>query len=520
MTTRKSKYWRDRIKKEMDAKEADDISLEQSMKQLHDYHFRNIEKEIESFYQRYADKEKIDLSEARKRASELDISAYQKKAKELIAKAEKLRKEGRTVTKADFTHQENADMAIYNLAMKTNALELLRLNIDLEMQELANGEHKLTKKFLDEGYRKEVEFQAGLLGLSVASQANVKNLADAVINANFKGAKWSDNIWDRQDKLRSIISQSVQSAILKGKNGLTIARDIRREFDVSASYAKRLAITEHARVQMEVGRLSMAENGFAMFDILPEPKACDVCKDIAKHGPYHLDKWRIGENSPPFHPYCRCAVVGLDKKQEEKVNDKSEKFENITPNLMPLFSKFASKITDLQRKIVYSDDLADTGYIRTPHAFDINNTLRNKGYNYLNVDDKLITDTLDSVISINSTPKNIKVYRFDDFELLGSINEQNNNIFDSGNFMDKLNQGGLSYTNDGYTSASYDVKKNVMGYRPIKTEIKVPKGSHVYLTDNEEESEIILPRGTKYDIINAKINEYEEIEITMEIRKE
>ncbi|ESA51027.1 phage protein [Streptococcus pyogenes] len=187
---------------------------------------------------------------------------------------------------------------------------------------------------------------------------------------------------------------------------------------------------------------------------------------------------------------------------------------------MPLFSKFASKITDLQRKIVYSADLADTGYIRTPHAFDINNTLRNKGYNYLNVDDKLITDTLDSVISINSTPKNIKVYRFDDFELLGSINEQNNNIFDSGNFMDKLNQGGLSYTNDGYTSASYDVKKNVMGYRPIKTEIKVPKGSHVYLTDNEEESEIILPRGTKYDIINAKINEYEEIEITMEIRKE
>ncbi|EPC6829327.1 ADP-ribosyltransferase, partial [Streptococcus pyogenes] len=110
--------------------------------------------------------------------------------------------------------------------------------------------------------------------------------------------------------------------------------------------------------------------------------------------------------------------------------------------------------------------------------------------------------------------------RFDDFELLGSINEQNNNIFDSGNFMDKLNQGGLSYTNDGYTSAGYDVKKNVMGYRPIKTEIKVPKGSHVYLTDNEEESEIILPRGTKYDIINAKINEYEEIEITMEIRKE
>lgn len=520
MTTRKSNYWRDRVKKEMDAKEADDISLEQSMKQLHDYHFRNIEKEIESFYQRYADKEKIDLSEARKRASELDISAYQKKAKELVTKAEKLRKEGKTVTRDDFTHQENADMSIYNLAMKTNALELLRLNIDLEMQELANGEHKLTKRFLDEGYRKETEFQAGLLGLSVASQASVKNLADAVINANFKGARWSDNIWDRQDKLRSIISQSVQSAILKGKNGLTIARDIRREFDVSTSYAKRLAITEHARVQMEVGRLSMVENGFTMFDIIPEPKACDICKDITKHGPYHLDKWRTEESSPPFHPYCRCAVVGVDEEQKEKANAEPEKFENVTSDLMPLLSKFASKITDLQRTIVYSTDLEDLGYIRTPHAFDINNTLRNKGYSHLNVDDKLITDTLDSVISINSTPKNITVYRFDDFGLLDSINEQNDNIFDPGNYIAKLNQGGLSYTNDGYTSTSYDIKKNMMGYRPIKTEIKVPKGSHVYLTDNEEESEIILPRGTKYDIINADINEHGEIEITMEMRKE
>lgn len=51
-----------------------------------------------------------------------------------------------------------------------------------------------------------------------------------------------------------------------------------------------------------------------MFDIIPEPKACDICKDITKHGPYHLDKWRTGENSPPFHPYCRCAVVGVDEK--------------------------------------------------------------------------------------------------------------------------------------------------------------------------------------------------------------
>ncbi|MUG33586.1 hypothetical protein, partial [Psychrobacter sanguinis] len=81
---------------------------------------------------------------------------------------------------------------------------------------------------------------------------------------------------------------------------LSVAKDIRREFEVSGSYAKRLAITEHARVQMEVSRLSMLENDFAMFDIIPEPKACDTCKEIAKHGPYHMNKWRTGENTPPI----------------------------------------------------------------------------------------------------------------------------------------------------------------------------------------------------------------------------
>ena len=255
-------YWRKRIEAEMKAREKDDIALSDAMKQLHDYHYRSIEKEIDSFYQRYADKEKIDLTEARKRTSELDVSAYQKKAKELVAKADKLRASGKVVTKADFTHKENAEMSLYNLMMKVNRLELLQYNIDLAMQELAEDEYKLHEKFLHDGFEQEKAFRASIMADTVPNPKAIGDIAKATLNANFKGASWSKSIWDRQDKLRKVVAQEVYQAIVRGQNGLTIARNLRKNFDVNNSYAKRLAITEHARVQMEVAKQSMLKNGF------------------------------------------------------------------------------------------------------------------------------------------------------------------------------------------------------------------------------------------------------------------
>lgn len=328
-----NKYWRDRIAAEMKAREQDDIALSDAMKQLHDYHYRSIEKEIESFYQRYADKEKIDLTEARKRASEIDVSAYQKKAQDLVARADKMRASGKVVTKADFTHKENAEMSIYNLMMKVNRLELLQYNIDLAMQELAEDEYELHEKFLKDGFEQEKAFRASIMADTVPNPKAIGDIAEATINANFKGASWSKSIWDRQDKLRTIIAQEVYQAIIRGQNGLTIARNLRKDFDVNASYAKRLAITEHARVQIEVAKQSMLRNGFEYYEVLPEPKACGICKPKAGKK-YRVDKMITGETAPPFHPYCRCAIVEVFDGAEESKEIKLQHAENITKKFL------------------------------------------------------------------------------------------------------------------------------------------------------------------------------------------
>ncbi|WP_242258112.1 minor capsid protein [Streptococcus thoraltensis] len=328
-----NKYWRKRLEAEMKAREQDDISLTEAMTRLHDYHYRSIEKEIESFYQRYADKEKIDLTEARKQADEIDVSAYQKKAQDLVARADKMRKAGKIVTKADFTHQENADMAIYNLMMKVNRLELLQYNIDLAMQELADDEYELHKKFLEDGFEQEKAFRAGIMVDTVPNPKAIVDIAQATINANFKGASWSKSIWERQNKLRSIVAQEVYQAIVRGQNGLTIARNLRKSFDVNSSYAKRLAITEHARVQMEVAKQSMLRNGFEYYEVLPEPKACDICRPKAGKK-YRVDKMVTGETAPPFHPYCRCAIVEVFEDVEEPKEIELKHAENITKKFL------------------------------------------------------------------------------------------------------------------------------------------------------------------------------------------
>lgn len=363
----------------MKAREQDDINLAQAMSQLHDYHYRNIEKEIESFYQRYADKEKIDLTEARQRVSEIDVSAYQKKAQDLVAKADKLRAAGKIVTKADFTHKENAEISIYNLMMKVNRLELLQYNINLVTQELAEEEYELYQKFLREGFEQEKAFRAGIMADTVPNPKVIGDVAEATINANFKGASWSKSIWDRQDKLRTIVAQEVYQAIIRGQNGLTIARNIRKNFDVNSSHAKRLAITEHARVQIEVAKQSMLRNGFEYYEVLPEPKACDICKPKAGKK-YRVDKMITGETAPPFHPYCRCAIVEVFEGEEGVPLKNTEQtmkrlFRNKDKNKRrPVNITRQNKLTESFRKrggVIWQDDESES-YLRIRKASAMN----------------------------------------------------------------------------------------------------------------------------------------------------
>lgn len=67
-------------------------------------------------------------------------------------------------------------------------------------------------------------------------------------------------------------------------------------------------------------------------------------------------------------------------------------------------------------------------------------------------------------------------------------------------------QQGKIVTEKGFMSTSYDASRNVFQHEPVSLRIRAPKESKGFITANEAESEIVLPRNTKYVINPIKVN--------------
>ena len=206
-------------------------------------------------------------------------------------------------------------------------------------------------------------------------------------------------------------------------------------------------------------------------------------------------------------------------QKEVKLRKKMSEYHYIKEDEIPAFKKAGGKITKAERKVIYAyENPQGLGYIRTPHSFTINEYLRNK--NVMPPEYQNIVDTLDGVIKKNRALKNIKVNRFDDEGYFNAILRKNASLLEKHDSIESaLNSGQATFDNDGYTSTSYIPKYNFFQDRPIKTIINIPKNAEIYFTDNDIESEIILPKGSKYDIINMKRKE-DNVIIEMNLREE
>lgn len=258
-----------------------------------------IEKEINGFYGKYARKEGITIAEARKRAAKADIEALGRKA-------------ARYVKDKDFSDQANKEMRLYNMTMKVNRLELLKAQIGLEMVAGFDELQKYYDKVLTDRTISEFERQAGILGKTIQNNAKAAN---AIVNASFHNATYSDRIWMYQDMLKNDLSSLLQTGLIQGQNPRRLATHLRKRFGVSQSNAERLMITELARVQTEAQKQSFERNGFEEYTFLALGTACPICRALdGKH--FKIKKMMPGENAPPIHPRCRCSISAYEDSED------------------------------------------------------------------------------------------------------------------------------------------------------------------------------------------------------------
>lgn len=307
-------YWEKREKEALQRRIADEKEYDKQIMRIYRDMLTATQKEIEAFYGRYAKKEGITLAEAKKKVSKLDIKAYERKAKQYVEAAKRDRKtKGRTDPNADyFSDQANEEMRLYNATMRINRLEMLKANIGLEMIKGHAELESLMEAILQDRTMDELERQAGILGKTVRNNAQK---AQAIVNASFHNATFSDRIWMHQDLLKQEIAKQLQSGLIQGKNARELAGSLQRKFDVKVSDAERLMRTELARVQTEAQKQSFERNGFKEYEFIVNGGCCPICAALnGKH--FKVKDMMPGKNAPPMHPNCRCSIAAYEDSEE------------------------------------------------------------------------------------------------------------------------------------------------------------------------------------------------------------
>ena len=292
-------YWRNRETEQRKHDIRDEREYQRHIEEIYQHMIDEIEKEINGFYGKYARKEGITMAEAKKRAAKLDIEAYGRKA-------------AKYVKEKNFSKQANEEMRLYNLTMKVNRLELLKAQIGLEMVAGFDELQKYYDEKLTDRTIAELERQAGILGKTIQDNAKAAN---AIVNASFHNATFSDRIWMYQDMLKNELNSLLQTGLIQGQHPRKLATHLRKRFGVSQSNAERLLITEMARVQTEAQKQSFERNGFEEYTFLALGTACPICRVLdGKH--FKVSKMMSGTNAPPMHPNCRCSVAAYEDSED------------------------------------------------------------------------------------------------------------------------------------------------------------------------------------------------------------
>lgn len=286
-------YWHRREQENLKRNLKSEAEYAKELNRIYSDAMDNIQKEIDAFYGRYAGKEGITIAEAKKRVSKLDIEAYSRKAEKYVREK-------------DLSKQANEEMRLYNLTMKVNRLEMLKAQIGLELVSSFDEMQKFFEQKLTDRTIEEFQRQAGILGESVG---DVTLAASSIVGASFHNATFSQRIWANQDLLKSEISKLLQTGMIQGRHPDVLARELRKQIDVSRFNSERLMRTEMARVQTEAQMQSFERYGFEEYEYMAchYGDACAACKALdGKH--FKTKDAMPGENAPPMHPFCHCST--------------------------------------------------------------------------------------------------------------------------------------------------------------------------------------------------------------------
>ncbi|MFQ3906410.1 minor capsid protein [Staphylococcus sp. Mo2-7] len=290
------KYWRERAERIIAVEAKKDDEVIEEVRKITSSTMSQLANEIYSFYAKYAKAEGLTVAEAKKKIQKTDIKEFEDRVAQYVKNK-------------DFSEKANAELRQYNTKMYVSRERMLLQQLSAIMVNGTALTEVELNKYLSKSVDREVERQAGILGESALINPNGVR---AIVNADFHGETWSNRLWADMEQTRKTVLKTVQNTLLRGRHPNEFVPELKKKLGVTTSDAKRLLITETARVQTEAQKLHYMETigGDATIEFVAklDDRTSDECRH-ADGNKIKVSEMVVGVNVPPLHPYCRSTTV-------------------------------------------------------------------------------------------------------------------------------------------------------------------------------------------------------------------
>lgn len=273
-----------------------DLQTDKLLEATYQKSIQRMQDQIDRFYFKYASNKGLTRVAANRKLRDFDVQAWAGKAAE-------------AVKSKDFSPYTNSWLKTYNTKMYISRIELMKAELELELQNLYSTEHKIMDKHLVNEALAEYKRQAGILGNSAkGSSQRIRQIVDA----DFYGNNFSERIWGQTGhymETRKAVFGSL-NRIYTDMMGYKQERSrLMKQFNVSYSEAMRLLRTETARVRADAEVASYKDNGATHYIYCAEPGACQNCAALDGMA-IPVEEAEKGLTMFPIHPNCRCSSYG------------------------------------------------------------------------------------------------------------------------------------------------------------------------------------------------------------------
>jgi SPP1 gp7 family putative phage head morphogenesis protein len=307
MNTR-DEYWQNKRvvagmerNKEETLKVIKDVNVEYKKK------LKDIKHEIADFYAKYGKGDVLDYSKITSKLDDKDFNTMIRDWDKFVKKY------------PDMERFRDIRMNYYKL----DRLQGLSNRIALHVAELGKTEEEMLKGTLKGTFKKAFNNITNLFKKQSKISRDVELLKDKRIDGLIKqkwldGNNFSDRTWKDKAKLQNYLDKQLITDMATGKSYDDIYKNLAREMDTTFSNAKRLIHTEMANVQNMAHLEGIKKAGFNGFKISAtiDSRTSSICRN--KNGKTEfIEDYQVGVTAPPFHPYCRSTIFGVDKEVDK-----------------------------------------------------------------------------------------------------------------------------------------------------------------------------------------------------------